>query len=247
MVVGLLRQDMSWSTGSFRSLSEARDALLELVVGGFNVAALTETEHAAYAGRLSQWSQGLEAYLATRRHDSPLSAAETRTVAMLRLHMQNASINLKACPPGTYGAELMLWDQFKPMFAKMLEYAAIAMGLDSQNPPGEQPLFHTELGIVSALISIAGKCRDPLIRRSAIALMLADTVQEGVWSSVLASRVARRIVTMEEAGRDVRSARDVPAEARRRQLRVHISSENRQAKIFYRFLHIACEEVLQWQ
>lgn len=247
LIISFLQRDLPQSKRPFRSLSDARESLLELAVGGFDAPAMNETEHAAYNDRLDQWSLKFEELLATRRRFSPLNATEERTVALLRLHMHNAYVNLKCCPPGTYGADMMMWDQFTPVFVKMLEYAAIAAGLGTNGVSELQPVFHTELGIVSAVISIAGKCRDPLIRRSAIALLLAGTFQEGVWSSVLAARVARRIVVMEEAGRDVHSPADIPQDARLRRLRVRISPESRRAEILYGFLHTTYEEVLEWQ
>ena len=81
--------------------------------------------------------------------------------------------------------------------------------------------FTLDLGICAPVFAVAQKCRDPRVRRRAIALLDATRRKEGVWEGALVARVAERIVAWEEGravalrgGEPVRAAADVPAEAR---------------------------------
>jgi hypothetical protein len=52
------------------------------------------------------------------------------------------------------------------------------------------------------LYGVATKCRDPILRREAIALMLSSHWKEGIWDSILCGRTATWIMDMEEKGMD---------------------------------------------
>jgi hypothetical protein len=61
------------------------------------------------------------------------------------------------------------------------------------------------------IVQVSCRCRDPLIRRRAISLLRKCDRTEGVWNSFLTSKVAQRVVDIEEAGlENVRSCDDVP-------------------------------------
>lgn len=58
---------------------------------------------------------------------------------------------------------------------------------------------------------ICCRCRDPITRRRAISLLRKCSRSEGAWDSFSASKVAQRVVDIEEADLlDVRSCEDVP-------------------------------------
>ena len=67
----------------------------------------------------------------------------------------------------------------------------------------------------SDAIQISCRCRDPIIRRRAISILGKCGRTEGLWNAFSASKVAQRVLDIEEAGlQNVRSCEDVPGWAR---------------------------------
>lgn len=62
------------------------------------------------------------------------------------------------------------------------------------------------------LFLVAWKCREPRLRRRAIGLLQMRNAREGLWDSRVLARIAKDIVTLEEASTsNARSCNDVPA------------------------------------
>ena len=73
--------------------------------------------------------------------------------------------------------------------------------LPSPSPsPSSQPAFSLDAHVNAYLYGIAIRCRDPRVRRKAIAVMKAANKHEGLWRADLAARIAERIVQLEEEG-----------------------------------------------
>lgn len=67
----------------------------------------------------------------------------------------------------------------------------------------------------SSIVQVSCRCRDPIIRRRAISTLRTCGRTEGVWDALSASRVAQRVLDIEEAGlQNVRSCEDIPGWAR---------------------------------
>ena len=60
--------------------------------------------------------------------------------------------------------------------------------------------FALDLGIVPPLFVVATKCRDRKLRREAIRLLMSSPRREGMWDSILCSKVATWIMEIEEEG-----------------------------------------------
>lgn len=128
----------------------------------------------------------------------------------------------------------------------MVESAAfVSLGFDGPSDSIRQ--FHLDFGVLVVLTSVAGKCKDSLIRRKVIYLMLAGDIQEGIWSSALTAQVLKRLVAPEEHGRVVRSSKDIPEDARVRKLDVKIGNGGKLASIKYTFGWGIHEESFAWQ
>jgi hypothetical protein len=95
-----------------------------------------------------------------------------------------------------------LWDHCDPVFAEIVELAeSVVSSLSaSATADGTLRLFTLDRGIVGPLYDTARRCRHPQIRRKAISLLYRNPWQEGMWDSVLAARVAERVMEMEEEG-----------------------------------------------
>jgi hypothetical protein len=106
--------------------------------------------------------------------------------------------------------------------------------ISKQTPSFFSPSF--ELSSVVPLFIVACRCRDPVIRRRAIALLLSSRRREGVWDSVGAGMVAAQCMTKEEnlpphlhldddilrRNPNVQSCVDVPESARVRDILVEV-------------------------
>ena len=58
--------------------------------------------------------------------------------------------------------------------------------------------FSFEIGILPALYFVATRCRNPWIRRQALSLLSASPMQECIWNSEMLSRIAERLIIVEE-------------------------------------------------
>ena len=74
------------------------------------------------------------------------------------------------------------WDELMPTYKDMLDLAApvVAAHRAADRGPGQKPIFQVDQGIIAPLFSAAHKCRDPSLRRRAIALLYSAPIQEGV-------------------------------------------------------------------
>jgi hypothetical protein len=156
-----------------------------------------------------QWSMAFNAYI--KINGSSLAETELKGVAMLRIQQEIGFLSLQV--GRTYFADQTLWDQFMPLFNRIVTLASEILDFGSKSR--RYPTFSLDIGIVSPLYEVASRCRDPLIRRKAISLMKSRCMQEGVWNSILTAKVTERLVEIEEEGLGVvKSCHDVPDWAR---------------------------------
>ncbi|KAF5251852.1 hypothetical protein FANTH_3034 [Fusarium anthophilum] len=192
---------------SFSSLSDAREAILELLVEqaspGLKGKPIHET--ISHATKVEQWSQSFDNLLIELESSSKsLSIAEQRAIALLQLHRKYLEINVAKYLHGQ--GDPCFWDRFTAEFDEIVNCAATAAGLDknytqrnwARDTPSEA-YFHVDLGYTSVLVSLIARCRDPHVRRRAIAVMLAERVQEGVFNGTQSARVGAKVMELEEA------------------------------------------------
>ncbi|KKY27451.1 putative transcription factor cys6 [Phaeomoniella chlamydospora] len=89
--------------------------------------------------------------------------------------------------------------------------------------------FSLELGTTVPLFTVATKCRDPLLRRRSI-MLLRNPRQEGLWYSPAASKVAERIMQIEEGSGNVKEARDISEAARVRDVFIEFVPSQKYAR-----------------
>ena len=254
VVAGYLKSDIP-RKASFETLSDAREELPSLVLAQYAVVYMDDVEREQCRRSLEHWSERFDRLVASKPIDQ-LTRSEKRTTALLRLHRTSVTINLRNVTAGN-GADardVMIWDDFCDEYNTMVHDAAIALGLDEQDdlclaepaPAPAQPHFHLEFGILTAILTVIVKCRDPLIRRKALSLMLAAPSQEGIWSSVMLARVAQRLIALEEGGRDVRSSSDIPKCFRVTELLATVKPGDAHATIQFVFAHGTVEELIPW-
>lgn len=208
---------------AFSSLSEARDSLifhwhrlarptneeyfddktsLDFFIGW-------QEKHESSDNIFGQWSAVFDAFLKT--HGRSLPDSDKKGVAMLKTQKEIGFMSIQL--GRTYFEDQTLWDQFLPLFHKIISLASEILDYDSKSR--RYPTFSLDMGIVGPLYEVASRCRDPVLRRNAISLLKSRCMQEGVWNSILTAKVAERLVEIEEEGLgEVKSCHDVPDWAR---------------------------------
>lgn len=194
-------------------------------------------EYAEFIDRLKVWKQQLDGLMEYKGKDC-LSNTDKRSAALLELYWRCININITRLKFGGSPSDLMIWDglswdSLEDEFSKVVECAEVVVRLEDGESLVDQPQWHIELGILPAVSSVVGRCRDPVIRRRAIALTQAYRMQEGFMDTNLTVGIWRGLVAVEEKGRTVRSCEDIPAEARVRGFQVEPGPGQNQATVQY--------------
>lgn len=130
----------------------------------------------------------------------------------------------------------MAWDRFTARYEHIVELASLIV---EPSPDGntqmQRPEFSQDMNTVGPLYALAHRCRDPVIRRKAVAILYAAPRQEGVWDSILTARVAEKVISIEEEGLGiVICAADVPDWARINDVSVKFDLHGRLGAISYK-------------
>ena len=135
----------------------------------------------------------------------------------------------------------MNWDVLCPQFERIVELAALVVASYKEPFNTQGPTYCIDMNIVAPLYAVAHRCRHPVIRRKAIALLYAASRQEGIWESRMTARAAERVIEMEEAGLGtVTRCEDVPNWNRVTDVVVQFDSEGRLCALSYgRDRHVA--------
>lgn len=129
----------------------------------------------------------------------------------------------------TYGPETR-YDACMQYFQDLVEAGeSIAEKLKD---PKVARTFSFDLGYTIPSYYAATRCRDPVLRRRAVALLKSYPRQEGVWESVAASTVAARWIEVEEEGLgEVKCAADVPEHRRIKYIDTEVSVDSKSASV----------------
>lgn len=183
--------------------------------------------------KLRWWESAFEEFKVTHA-DELTSRVNQRAIALLELQRRYVGVETAVLdgPPGA-DEDPLRWDAHTDAFRDMLCYAEAAMDFDSQTSSSivtssrrasaaaaATPRFHMHTGVVPVLYGIIHKCRDPAIRRRAVALMANAQRLEGVWDSQAVLAVALKAMAIEEQGRTLASPDEIPAAARVRRIAV---------------------------
>jgi hypothetical protein len=145
----------------------------------------------ALSCRFEAWCSAFDAFRrSVAKAGRVLGLTERRALALLELHRRYLSINIAALDQEDR-EDPSSWDQWTDEFREMVGFAEEAAD------DGGGPRFYLEIGVLPALFFLCAKCRDPATRRRAIDLMARGRLQEGIWGSDMAARVARRVVALE--------------------------------------------------
>lgn len=166
------------------------------------------------SARFRRWTKAVDGLLAHRSESIPPKTM--KGITCLRITQRLAEISLELSVSVNPFLETV-WDGFLDDHKDIVRLAQSVLG-----PPPDVPEsakmrceFSLDMNLVAPLYAVAVRCREPDTRRQAISLLHQVPRVEGIWSSLIAARVAERMMTLEEAGLEqIRHSSDVPAEAR---------------------------------
>ncbi|KAK9416979.1 putative Zn(2)-C6 fungal-type domain-containing protein [Seiridium unicorne] len=90
----------------------------------------------------------------------------------------------------------LIYDKYLPQFKLAVAGARETLTLMEQS--GRMLPFSVELGVIPPLYIIISKCRDPMVRREALAVLRRAPVQESLWNRDIIIQVSERIIELEE-------------------------------------------------
>ncbi|KIN02028.1 hypothetical protein OIDMADRAFT_121649, partial [Oidiodendron maius Zn] len=95
----------------------------------------------------------------------------------------------------------MIYDSYLPEFQYVTSTCTRLIRSQSGTQMGTHNIrFSFEVGFIPPLHFVVMKCRDPIIRREGINLLLSCQRQEGMWDSILCGRIGAWLVACEEEG-----------------------------------------------
>lgn len=206
---------------TFHTIVEARDSIVHLI--NLSIRLIHSTRSSRYTNQISAtdrlyhsnlitclrtWKSTLDTYLLT----APPSPRLTEASTILQIqHLATLSWLNRCLVP-----EECVADADIPLYERAVSLAETLPSTtttDSASAPNSHPsTFLFDMEIVSPLYLIAIKCRHPLIRRRAIAVLRRRVRREGLWDSGKAAAIAERIVQLEEAGLEVLDGSVLPRE-----------------------------------
>lgn len=226
--------DPKLAFGDFQSLREASSHLMEitrwLLRLGIETAPDMEGEgdqsrrrHAVdeYSRRLREWATHWERFCAANDYSS-------NSVSMLNVRLWYACAKT-LIETGCSGPETR-YDKAIASFRDVVEFSenlSSALFQETSNAS-----FSLDLGYLIPTFFVAIRCRDPSIRRRALAVLRAYPRHEGAWQSGPAAVIAESWMGVEETGLgEAEDAAHIPEDQRVVLMKVHVQKSYGQARL----------------
>ncbi|KAG0647585.1 Aspercryptin biosynthesis cluster-specific transcription regulator [Hyphodiscus hymeniophilus] len=159
---------------------------------------------------LEKWLMTLNGYLTN--YSVKMGSKELRAAVVLKIHHITCKILLEATLFDHETGFDELVDEFGRIVALAETFSKIS---SSTQRSGTKPSYSFGWGVLPSLYYTAVRCRHPIIRRRALALLSASPRREGVWDSLILASIIRWVIGEEESDLDeVTCAEDVPLSVR---------------------------------
>ncbi|KAJ3495468.1 hypothetical protein NLG97_g3373 [Lecanicillium saksenae] len=208
----------------FTKLADARDSLQDFALNWIRRGSCSREELRGHHATLVRWGTAYENFHAINQ-SLPNGLDEKSGHALLEMHRRYLLVEISAAQIASI-QDPIVWDAYTAELADVLGYGelAIRLAFEGKEHTDGARIFHMDTGIVTVAFLIAMRCRDPLIRRRALALLSLGPLQEGVWNRTLASQAAYGLIALEEHQLKVAmSCDDIPRESRVTQVSACIS------------------------
>jgi hypothetical protein len=165
---------------------------------------------ASHRAQLDRWLLTLNSYLTD--YSIMMGSKELRGAVVLKIHHITCKILLEA----TLFDHETEFDALIDDFERIVVLAGTLTNVPSSTPrSGRKPAYAFDMGVLPSLYYTAVRCRDPTIRRKALALLSASPRREGIWDSEILAAIVRWVIAEEESSLDeVSCAEDFPLSVR---------------------------------
>lgn len=186
--------------------------------------------------RCQRWSDAVDNMVKAKYLE--FTPQELRAAQMMKMLSTLGIVVLKVVGPNSE----CTFDKYTADYKRVVDLAELVMredadatrfGLeDSDSPRKVLPRFQMDMGIIVALFEIMWKCRDPVVRRRAIAILENNPWQEGLWDGSLVAKCGHLIIATEE-GKNKRNMIDgvVPEITRVSEVDVRFDLEDRRGYV----------------
>lgn len=155
-----------------------------------DVRATAFTISSILASRLRQWSTLYDALLL--RSLATMSSKDLRASTLLKIYHASATILVTVC----HNSNETAYDLCNKDFENIMKLCESLLAAQRADRAIDYTPFSCEMGVICALSFTARKCRDPAIRRKALALLKQAPPREGPWDGrTSASYVCRTLLT----------------------------------------------------
>ncbi|PVH82471.1 hypothetical protein DL98DRAFT_456481 [Cadophora sp. DSE1049] len=162
-----------------------------------------------YTKQLGCWLTTMNAFL--KEPKVALTPQDLRCAVLLK--MQQITINIMLA--STIFNDQTEYDDLTAEFERVTVLAASLLKVPASEEAAQRPYCSFDMTVIPSLYNAACRCRDPIVRRKAIALLSNSARREGMWDSDVSAAISQRIMEIEEAGLGmISSAQSVPMEAR---------------------------------
>ena len=236
---------------SFTSLEEAHNSLHyhcnQCIALNFEIAEhpLYERlyEPKVYLGIFDRWNQSFQSWR-QEENFSPSDEEAARTLEVnSKIFVLELDVVMQQNPPRQIIWESdgprfqplspLIWDAYTARFQVIVAAARNIIEDDAQVAVNRGDCKYTsDVNLVPTLFAVIRLCRDPALRREAVALLHKLPIQEGIWNSITTARVCEKLIQVEEEGLGiVTKCEDVPEWARVQLIKTHFDREGRLGSI----------------
>ncbi|KAH8173723.1 hypothetical protein LIA77_05142 [Sarocladium implicatum] len=232
------------------SIVDAREQLLDLIAYSMVNSRGDHVVDDERAVRLFQaWLEALQAFVSRQAHEAN-NSSDSRAFALLELQVRYLllTVQMRMNRHGTEPERERSLSEEAEQLNTLIDLATRAHTPGPENSQKYKPTmrFHLDLGIVPILFSIAISSRSSHVSRRSVQLLLSINVQEGIWGSQLAGRVAHRMLELVSAGTaDNDEQRNIAAAERISHIEVHFKP-GKEAVISYKGCEGVGEELFVW-
>ncbi len=187
-------------------------------------------ERQRLSNALARWDSAFRAFL--RKEGKSLDSRSLQAARTIEISHTILTIFLDC---GSSSLEdQTIWDSYCPQFERVVELAALVVESYTETFNDQGPTYCMDMNIVAPLYAVAHRCRHPVIRRKAVALLYAASRQEGIWESRMTASAAERVIEMEEAGLgNITCCEDIPRWNRVTDVIVQFDGEGRLSALTY--------------
>ena len=176
---------------------------------------------------LEAWMQALDALTESK---GEVSQQDLKAIHVMMIYYHVSFIMMH----GYLVTGELAYDEHIERFQTIIDLAQDTLSTSEQRPHEQKLDFSFDLGITPPLYFVATHCRDPLIRRAALALIQFSHRRTGAWNADHSAKCAEEIIKIEEShSKNLRSCKDVPESSRVRKVFADVQFDQGWIKMQY--------------